>query len=71
MKNLFDDYTHGVKQPFVAINKMDYTEPPYSQDRIEEIQKEIKDFIKDQDTIKDQRKEERTRRREERGRPDI
>merc|ERR1712158_72765 len=32
-------YTLGVKQLIVAVNKMDSTEPPYSQARFEEIQK--------------------------------
>merc|ERR1719282_1863280 len=39
-------YTLGVKQLIVACNKMDSTEPPYSQARIEEIQKEVSNFIK-------------------------
>ena len=30
----------------VAVNKMDSTEPPYSQARFEEIQKEVSGFIK-------------------------
>merc|ERR1712055_1121268 len=36
----------GVKQLIVAVNKMDSTEPPYSQARFEEIQKEVSGFIK-------------------------
>merc|ERR1712096_543662 len=39
-------YTLGVKQLIVAVNKMDSTEPPYSQSRFEEIQKEVSGFIK-------------------------
>merc|ERR1711973_212292 len=39
-------YTLGVKQLIVAVNKMDSTEPPYSQARFEEIQKEGSGFIK-------------------------
>merc|ERR1712213_247032 len=39
-------YTLGVKQLIVACNKMDSTEPPYSQARFEEIQKEVSGFIK-------------------------
>merc|ERR1711879_960928 len=34
-------YTLGVKQLIVACNKMDSTEPPYSQARFEEIAKEV------------------------------
>merc|ERR1712048_240081 len=39
-------YTWGVKQLIVAANKMDSTEPPYSQARFEEISKEVSGFIK-------------------------
>lgn len=39
-------YTLGVKQLIVACNKMDSTEPPYSQARFEEIAKEVSGFIK-------------------------
>jgi len=35
-----------VKQLIVAVNKMDSTDPPYSQTRFEEIQKEVSGFIK-------------------------
>ena len=39
-------FTLGVKQLIVAVNKMDSTEPPYSQARFEEIQMEVSGFIK-------------------------
>merc|ERR1711988_1664634 len=39
-------YTLGVKQLIVACNKMDSTEPPYSEKRYEEIKKEVSTFIK-------------------------
>jgi elongation factor 1-alpha len=39
-------YTLGVKQLIVGVNKMDSTEPPYSQARFEEIQKEVSNYIK-------------------------
>jgi len=39
-------YTLGVKQLIVAVNKMDSTEPPYSQSRFEEIKKEVSGYIK-------------------------
>ncbi|XP_061753194.1 elongation factor 1-alpha-like [Nerophis ophidion] len=39
-------YTLGVKQLIVAVNKMDSTEPPYSQKRFEEITKEVKLYVK-------------------------
>merc|ERR1719270_1922498 len=39
-------YTLGVKQLIVACNKMDSTEPPYSQAWFEEIQKEVSNVIK-------------------------
>merc|ERR1719273_721414 len=39
-------YTLGVKQLIVGVNKMDSTEPPYSKDRFEEIQKEVSGLIK-------------------------
>lgn len=39
-------YTLGVKQLIVGVNKMDSTEPPYSQARFEEIQKEVSQYIK-------------------------
>ena len=39
-------YTLGVKQMIVAINKMDNTEPPYSEKRFLEIKKEVEAYIK-------------------------
>jgi len=39
-------YTLGVKQLIVAVNKIDTTEPPYSQSRFEEIQKEVSQYVK-------------------------
>uniref|UniRef100_A0A8C5ZIW8 Elongation factor 1-alpha n=1 Tax=Marmota marmota marmota TaxID=9994 RepID=A0A8C5ZIW8_MARMA len=39
-------YTLGVKQLIVGANKMDSTEPPYSQKRYEEIVKEVSTYIK-------------------------
>merc|ERR1712226_312913 len=39
-------YTLGVKQLIIGVNKMDSTEPPYSQARFEEISKEVAGFIK-------------------------
>jgi len=39
-------YTLGVKQVIVAINKMDNTEPPYSEARYNEIVKEISTYLK-------------------------
>lgn len=39
-------YTLGVKQLIVGVNKMDSTEPPYSKNRFEEIQKEVGTYIK-------------------------
>uniref|UniRef100_A0A8I3MIA6 Tr-type G domain-containing protein n=1 Tax=Canis lupus familiaris TaxID=9615 RepID=A0A8I3MIA6_CANLF len=39
-------YTLGVKQLIVGVNKMDSTEPPYSQKRYEEIIKEVNTYIK-------------------------
>jgi elongation factor 1-alpha len=39
-------YTLGVKQLVVGVNKMDLTEPPYSEARFEEIKKEVCGFIK-------------------------
>merc|ERR1712203_883466 len=39
-------YTLGVKQLIVGVNKIDSTEPPYSEARFKEIEKEVRGFIK-------------------------
>jgi elongation factor 1-alpha len=39
-------YTLGVKQMIVGVNKMDTSEPPYSEPRFEEIKKEVSLYIK-------------------------
>jgi len=39
-------FTLGVKQLIVGVNKIDSSEPPYSQARYEEIQKEVSGYIK-------------------------
>jgi len=39
-------YTLGVKQMIIGVNKMDSTEPPYSEARFGEIQKEVETYIK-------------------------
>merc|ERR1712055_52499 len=39
-------YTLGVKQMIVGVNKIDNTEPPYSEARFNEIQKEIGGYVK-------------------------
>merc|ERR1719369_1038271 len=39
-------FTLGVKQLIVGVNKMDSTEPPYSQKRFEEITKEVSTYFK-------------------------
>lgn len=39
-------FTLGVKQLIIGVNKMDSTEPPYSQARFEEITKEVSAYIK-------------------------
>merc|ERR1719309_1749582 len=39
-------YTLGVKQLIVGVNKMDNTEPPYSESRFDEIKKEVEGYIK-------------------------
>merc|ERR1712054_234657 len=39
-------YTLGVKQMIVGINKIDNTEPPYSEKRFEEIKKEVESYVK-------------------------
>ena len=39
-------FTLGVKQLIIGINKIDSTEPPYSQARYNEIKKEVSTYIK-------------------------
>lgn len=39
-------YTLGVKQMIVGVNKIDSSEPPYSEKRFEEIKKEVTSCIK-------------------------
>jgi len=39
-------YTLGVKQMIVGINKIDNTEPPYSESRYKEIKKEVESYVK-------------------------
>lgn len=39
-------FTLGVKQLIVGVNKMDSTEPPYSENRFNEIVKEVTNYIK-------------------------
>merc|ERR1712026_283938 len=39
-------YTLGVKQMIVGVNKIDNTEPPYSEARFNEIAKEVKAYVK-------------------------
>jgi len=39
-------FTLGVKQMIVAVNKMDSTEPKYSEDRFKEISKEVTAYVK-------------------------
>lgn len=39
-------YTLGVKQIIVCVNKMDLTEPPYSQKRFDEVVRNVTVFIK-------------------------
>jgi len=39
-------YTLGVKQMIIAVNKMDSTEPKYSEQRFEEIKSEVSAFVK-------------------------
>lgn len=39
-------FTLGVKQLIVGVNKMDMTEPPYSETRFDEIKKEVSSYIK-------------------------
>ena len=39
-------YTLGVKQMIVAVNKMDATDPPYSEKRFQDVVAEAKDMLK-------------------------
>lgn len=39
-------FTLGVKQLIIGVNKMDSTEPPYSETRFEEIKTEVSNYIK-------------------------
>jgi len=39
-------YTLGVKQMIVGVNKIDNTEPPYSEKRFAEIKKEVEGYVK-------------------------
>lgn len=39
-------YTLGVKQLIVGVNKMDSTEPNYSEARFKEIEKEVSQYVK-------------------------
>jgi elongation factor 1-alpha len=39
-------FTLGVKQMIVGVNKMDSTEPPYSEARFNEIKKEVAQYVK-------------------------
>jgi len=39
-------YTLGVKQLIIGVNKIDNTDPPYSESRFKEIQKEVSGYIK-------------------------
>merc|ERR1719336_682056 len=39
-------FTLGVKQMIIACNKIDNTEPPYSESRFNDIQKEITGYVK-------------------------
>lgn len=39
-------FTLGVKQLIIGVNKMDSTEPPYSEARFSEIQKEVTNYVK-------------------------
>lgn len=39
-------YTLGVKQMIVCVNKMDLTEPPYSQKRFDEVTRGVSGFLK-------------------------
>jgi len=39
-------YTLGIRQMIIACNKMDTTEPPYSEKRFEEVTSEVRNYIK-------------------------
>lgn len=39
-------FTLGVKQMIIGVNKMDNTEPPYSEARFGEIRKEVEAYVK-------------------------
>lgn len=39
-------YTLGVKQMIVGVNKIDNTDPPYSETRFNEIKKEVENYVK-------------------------
>jgi elongation factor 1-alpha len=39
-------FTMGIKQIIVAVNKMDSTEPPFSQERFNDIQTEVASYLK-------------------------
>jgi len=39
-------YTLGVKQLIIGVNKMDSTEPNYSEARFKEIEKEVSQYVK-------------------------
>jgi len=39
-------FTLGVKQLIIGVNKMDNTEPPYSESRFKEIEKEVSAYVK-------------------------
>merc|ERR1711959_522236 len=39
-------YTLGVKQLIIGVNKMDSTEPPYSEKRFKEIETEVANYVK-------------------------
>lgn len=39
-------YTLGVKQMIIGVNKIDNTEPPYSENRFNEIVKEVQGYVK-------------------------
>jgi elongation factor 1-alpha len=45
-EHLLLSFTLGVKSVIIAINKMDYTTPPYSEARYKEIRDEVKGYVK-------------------------